>query len=541
MHRSTEQEWQFTAAALDAARSWLAAQPADPSERRLASRPTLDLTDTYYDSADWMIFRAGFALRVRRERSDGNGEQTEVTLKSLNSGHNGLARRTEYSELVGGEDMDAILAADSGIGGRIRELIGERPLSPLFKANTRRERQELLEADSSLPLAEVDLDETSIETPSGTSQQLKRVEIECLNATPEALQPFVEQLRDAARLEPVVTSKFRAGLDAAGLHPGSLLAPADGPISATQPFADTQFALLRRHFAALLDQEPMVRAGSQNAVHQMRVAARHLDVFLRLFTGYGPRWAAASRGTLRAIIKSLGAVRDDDVQLEYLHTSLATLGDEDRAALDPLRQRLVQRHTQSRARLLHLLDSNRTRAWVEHWLTQLRLGTASSARARQAITAQVARELIRTLARKLHKRADALDDNSSAEAFHEVRKLAKRLRYAVEAFGTLYGDAARDFLAALTKLQHVLGEYHDSSVRAEQFARLVTSGRRVPAATSFLVGRLVERDQSDLRKCQRKFSKAYRRITRRRWRELLAAMRTRAQALARSPDYAGAV
>ena len=115
--------------------------------------------------------------------------------------------------------MNAVLATTSGIGERIRELIGERPLAPLFRANTRRERQELLEADSDLPLAEVDLDETSIETPSGVSQQLKRVEVECINATPEALQPFVEQLRDAAQLEPVAQSKFRAGLDAAGLKP----------------------------------------------------------------------------------------------------------------------------------------------------------------------------------------------------------------------------------------------------------------------------------------------------------------------------------
>ena len=51
MDKNTEQEWQFAASGLDAARAWLAAQPANPSERRLAARPTLELTDTYYDSA----------------------------------------------------------------------------------------------------------------------------------------------------------------------------------------------------------------------------------------------------------------------------------------------------------------------------------------------------------------------------------------------------------------------------------------------------------------------------------------------------------
>jgi CHAD domain-containing protein len=188
---------------------------------------------------------------------------------------------------------------------------------------------------------------------------------------------------------------------------------------------------------------------------------------------------------------------------------------------------------------LHLLDSARMRSWVAHWLDQLRLGTASGARAREAITANIARELIRSTAAKLRKSADRLGDGSSPEDFHKVRIRAKRLRYTLDAFGSLYGGAAQEYLAALAKLQHVLGEYHDSAVREELFEELVTSGRRVPAATSFFVGRLVERDQSSFKECQRKFSKAYRRIRRRRWRELLAAMREQARAADVTPGGAG--
>jgi CHAD domain-containing protein len=271
----------------------------------------------------------------------------------------------------------------------------------------------------------------------------------------------------------------------------------------------------------------------------MRVAARHLDVLLRAFSGYGPRWAAASRGTLRALIKALGAVRDRDVQLEYLHTASAALQGADRATIEPLRERLAQQRAQARARLLHTLDSPRTRSWVAHWLDQLRLGTDSGARARASNTVRVARDLIRSAAGKLRKRADRLNDESSADDFHQVRIRAKRLRYVLDAFGSLYGEPAREYLDALAKLQHVLGEYHDSTVRAGMFAELVTNGRRVPAATSFLVGRLVEREQGKFRECQRKFSKAYRRIKRRRWRDLLAAMREQARAAVQVPGGAG--
>ena len=539
MHKNTEQEWQFSAPALDAARAWLAAQPIEISDRRLSTRPTLELTDTYYDSPDWMIFRAGFALRMRSERTGADGEQSEVTLKSLSKPQNGLARRTELSQRVDGTDMNAVIASAHGIGERIRELIGERSLKPLFKANTRRERQRLLEAGSDIPLAEVDLDETHIEAPTGVSTELKRVEIECLNATPAALEPFVIQLRDAARLEPVEMSKFSAGLLAAGLNPPRQPERASLEISPAQSFAATQFALLRRYFAVMLEKEPLVRAGSPAAVHEMRVAARHLDVLLRLFSGYGPRWATGSRGTVRTLIKALGSLRDCDVQLEYLHASSTTLVEDDRASIQPLRERLTKQRDEARARLLRTLDSTRTRSWIAHWLDQLRLGTDSTARARAASTAVVARQLIRQSADKLRKHADRIKEDSSPDDFHEVRILAKRLRYTIDAFSSLYGSAAREYLAALAKLQQLLGEHHDTTVRAQRFAELVTTGRRVPAATTFLVGRLVERDQVQFRKCQRKFSKAYRRITRRRWRELQAAMRAQEQAT-KAPDSAGA-
>src|SRR4051812_5164130 len=183
MSRQTEQEWQFAAGDLDSARNWLAAQPQSSSERRFAPRPTLDLQDTYYDSADWMIFRAGYALRVRHARpaEHTEGGDTEITLKSLQPAHAGLAQRTEIRESVGDAGLDEVLARPEGIGVRIRELVGQRRLAPLFQAHTRRERQQLLEADSELALAEVDLDETSIEPPGREPQALRRVEVECIN------------------------------------------------------------------------------------------------------------------------------------------------------------------------------------------------------------------------------------------------------------------------------------------------------------------------------------------------------------------------
>ena len=82
----------------------------------------------------------------------------------------------------------------------------------------------------------------------------------------------------------------------------------------------------------------------------------------------------------------------------------------------------------------------------------------------------------------------------------------------------------------------MLGEYHDSKVREQRFAELVSSGPRLPSATSFMVGRLVERDASAAERCRTAFSKAYRRVRRRRWRELAEVMKREQESAMPAPD-----
>lgn len=535
MSRHTEQEWQFQARDLESTRTWLAAQSQQSSERRFASRPTLTMRDTYYDSPDWMIFRAGFALRVREARpaDEAGDREIEVTLKSLYAGSHGLSRRTEISETVDSTKLEEVIARGNGIGGRIRELVGARPLNALFHASTRRERQQLLEADTDLPLVEVDLDETSIEIPSGGSHEMRRVEVECINAEPEAMSSIVEQLRAGAQLEPVEMSKFRAGLAAAGLEPPSREEPAaqldDAALTAAMPFADAQLAVLQRYFQIVRAKEVEARSGSAQATHEMRVAARHLEVLLRMFRGFGPTWAVSSRGRIHQLVRRLGAVRDCDVQLAFLDGALIEMQSDARAAFDPVRERLAARQAQAHTRLLQALDSPPHRHWVQEWERSLRERTPGSARARRAITADVVRQLVRDAARGLRKRATRIDEHSSPDDFHEVRIRTKRLRYTVDAFASLYGDAAQSYLHALAKLQTVLGDYHDSTVREQRFTQLVTGSPRLPSSTSFLVGRLVERDVQAFERCRQKFDKAWRRVRKHRWRELSATMKHLAQ------------
>jgi hypothetical protein len=185
--------------------------------------------------------------------------------------------------------------------------VGSRALNRLFQVRTRRERQQLLEADTDLPLAEVDLDETSIESPSGQARELKRVEVECIHADPGALSPWVEQMRSAAQLQPVEASKFRTGLEVAGLTPFEPESLGSTEITPTQCFADAQLATLRRYFTAAFAKEAEARAGSVTSLHEMRVAAPRIDCCCA-FRGYQPGQFNRVVST-RPLIKVPGAVR----------------------------------------------------------------------------------------------------------------------------------------------------------------------------------------------------------------------------------------
>ena len=51
--------------------------------------------------------------------------------------------------------------------------------------------------------------------------------------------------------------------------------------------------------------------------------------------------------------------------------------------------------------------------------------------------------------------------------FHEIRKAAKRLRYAAEALEPAFGEPARALAGAAEHLQGILGEHQDSVVARE--------------------------------------------------------------------------
>jgi triphosphatase len=208
-----EREWQLAADDLGPVRRWLAAHPALDA-LRIASLAPQRLRDTYLDTADWRVFRGGFALRLRQE-----GERAEATLKSLRSARADLADRREITETLP-PGVPELTRLPGPVGAWLRQGLATQTLQALFTAQTLRERFAVHRGEPSRSVGEIALDETTLLGPSGAPLgRLLCVEVEIRDAEPQALAPLVETLRRSCHLTPACENKFAAGVRAANLAP----------------------------------------------------------------------------------------------------------------------------------------------------------------------------------------------------------------------------------------------------------------------------------------------------------------------------------
>jgi triphosphatase len=523
-----EIEWQFDATDLESVERWL---EENPSVSGLAVYPmeTKDLADTYYDTEDWRFYRAGYALRVRRD-----GKNVGVTMKALAPPEDGgLKKRREISEPLKSGGARALATARGPVGDRLRLLAGNQDLRPLFEIRTRRKVFELRSEDqadsldasagevvvgpegdirykeeSSVSaeevtvdalggihkreighvLAEVALDES--ESSGGDEgARLSRIEVEVADegaGSYDGVAGFVDQLQSSLELRPTGTSKFETGLCVAGLQPAVAPDFGSNEIDASMSAGEVAFAILRRHFAKMLTHEPGVRLGEDpEELHDMRVATRRLRAALKLYKEVLPKRAERYERDLRHFAGSLGEVRDLDVQLERLAGEASGGGE----VMEDVVAALEERRVEMRRRMLEALDSSRYERFVASFSGTLRRGR------RPAPTGpilEVAPGLVRRRYKKVRKDVKSLTADSPPEDFHDLRKKGKHLRYALEPLRGIYGKPAERVVELLKSVQDDLGDNQDLIVAAGLMRELGLAGD-LPPRVSFSLGAIAER------------------------------------------------
>jgi triphosphatase len=308
-----------------------------------------------------------------------------------------------------------------------------------------------------------------------------------------------------------------AGRDSAPHH-GEALPPvrARAPelvsgISAIEAFKTIANALLAQAQAnrvgAIEDRDP-------EYLHQIRVAVRRLRALCGAYAKILPQAALQPFvAELKWLARALGPARDADVFITEIWPLLRTT-----LNANPLLPQLdarwaAQRHvatTKARRALMsrryqRLMPEFERRLAADTWLTE---ASQEQLAVLDGPASDFARRVLERRDRKVRRHGQSitkLDD----ERLHVLRILIKKLRYAADSFGSLFGSAAADgMLDNLSRLQDILGSINDIHV-AERHVDEALARRRGPAVTEL---RAALRLWCDARAkvLRRKLSKAWR-------------------------------
>ena len=502
-----ETEWQFVADDLDAVREWLDGHT--PAPFRVHAEPEREQHDEYWDSGGWLVWRAGFACRVRRR-----GEASELTLKGLSGGEGHLRQRVELNEpLDGVRGLAGAVAEPSGEASRLlRTLAGPHQLRPVAALTTHRTTLALSDDDGEF--GEIALDRTTV-GEGWRAHELLRVEVEITGDALDRSQPFVTALCEGAGLRPALSGKLAAALAAAGASPGWEPRPL-GPMTVDREssLGDVAYAVMRRDFLRLVEHEPVARLGEDiEGVHQMRVASRRLRAALETFAQALPPQLTAQRRELRWIARSLAGVRDLDVQRERLGRAAPLIGRKAAASIDAV---LGERREQARETMLAALDSERYVAAIDTISDLLRAKPPSGPGEQPALDAAPA--LIGRWRRRARREGAVIDAKSPPSTYHALRITVKKLRYVVEFFAPLYDEPAEVYGRQVTRLQTLLGDHQDAVLAADLYARLARDeGERLGKAAVRGATELAANASAEAEGFRWKFPKRFSRLRGPRW------------------------
>ena len=273
---------------------------------------------------------------------------------------------------------------------------------------------------------------------------------------------------------------------------------------------------LQQQVGALHSSLVSIQHAHPEDVHDVRLACRRLRAALSTFApAFDEERTGPLGDELRCGAQALGAERDRHVVRERLLGLAAGEGEDGQ----PIRD-LVAAEARAAigvAPVSSVLESERFAALVEavDELAAYPPWTARAEREARPFVRRRVRGEWRRLARRVEE-LGALDDPALRdEGFHDVRKAAKRMRYALEVAEFLWPHKAGRLLLRVRRLTDVLGERQDSVVTRAAVAELA---RRAEAAgePTFVHGRLDRMEEARAAELEVEFQAAWTAAERRR-------------------------
>lgn len=356
---------------------------------------------------------------------------------------------------------------------RVLSRVRGRELVLVARLRTHRTLSHLVDNDGGALLEVADDVVSATDATTGVLRLWREWEVELLEGAPGSerertalLDAVGERLLEAGATPSASKSKLAAALGRTDLDGGCSQAPKLDRSSAAAEVLLVAVAALVDDLALI---DPLVRADEPDAVHQLRTRIRRLR---SLFASYRSVFDRGVTDPLRERLRTVGVALGDARDAEVMHERARTLLDEYDALSPDLDGRLrdwwAERYTAAHAQAVAVLSGD---GWLgllddlDAFVARPALADAAMRPARDVVPPALQADLRGVLKRaKAARRADTDDERGAL--LHEVRKAAKRLRYAAEAVSqgdaAVFGKRTRRLAAAAEAVHDLLGEHRDS-------------------------------------------------------------------------------
>ncbi|WP_341486772.1 inorganic triphosphatase [Pararhizobium sp. A13] len=408
------------------------------------SPPTvLHQRSMYFDTAEWDLAKHGYSLRIRQ-----SGNERMQTIKATDGVSAGSFTRNEWERPV----ASSLPVLDET---PIRSLLDrtDHKLEALFEVDIKRHLWNVTEGDAAI---EVALDMGKI-VAGDRDTAVCEIEFEHKAGPPGALFALGRKVDLTTPAHIGVLSNAERGYRLLGPVQDAVKAsilPLKPDMDAGTAFAHIAAACLKQF---RVNEMILRTARHAEALHQARVSLRRLrSLFSICRSMFQDRRFEHLRDELRWLASELGDARSIDVMLG-------------RAKVETLSSRLQEARDHAYGAAETALSSARARALmldVAEWISVRDWRSDPPGEGvRQQATKDFASGALGRLRKKVTRRGDNLI-GADDEARHELRKTAKKLRYAAEFFAPLFhGDTEakrhRRFIAAMEELQEQLGLLND--------------------------------------------------------------------------------
>ena len=455
-----------------------------------------ELTSVYFDTPKSKLASNGVSLRIRRSGGQNKRLQTIKSTQFVNS-----FRRGEWEREIYGDIPNLRKARGTALASLLTKKL-KRKLKPIFETRVHRTSACVHKNGSRI---EVALDEGQVRAGL-RSAPIREFELELKRGKADDVFKLAGELAKLVPAKLELKSKAERGYDLIEHKPIQAVYAEKIKLRRGTSTADAFRTIGRSTLRHITANEIAVQISDSEGVHQMRVGLRRLRAAISLFSGFfGDKQTEQIKSELNWLeTEELSPARDLDVYergtVEPLRRAApATPG------MKELEDALASRRAAAFARARAVIDSPRYRSLLLDTFQWLEVGdwAKHSRRYRDRPIERFAADILARRTKKTTKKAKRLCE-LDARQLHKLRIAVKKLRYASDFFGHLFGGhkakkRLAGFKARLIDLQDHLGALNDIKVHQKLATNLVAGKSNMKVRVRAFAARIVSgREQNEI-------------------------------------------